>query len=169
MSSLGNCNLTETTNFDFYKLQTLKLDIYLMAYLTLFLRQCKAPAPCCTKWFTAAGSFYKMSVILGERICQIKDAHRWVPQWWQEKWHVALDPKPARNQVTQKACKKNNLSCKMLETPRFQKTINDEVRKQKKIQVFNWRQKKEFWQEPHLLSIARPQHPRLRYFKKYLL
>lgn len=64
-SSLGNCNLTETPNFDFYKLQTLNSGIFLLTCLTLCLRHHKASAYGCPQRLTAGGSFHKKLSNLG--------------------------------------------------------------------------------------------------------
>lgn len=113
-----NCSLPETTNFDFYKLQTLKSDQSLVTCLTLSVRQHKASEPCGTAWLTAAGSFYKKcsnvkeptclpsQPTTEERIFQIKGARSPVPQRRRDKWQGTLASKES---VTQEACKRNNL------------------------------------------------------------
>lgn len=67
--SLGNCSLPETTNFDFYKLRTLKSDQSLVTCLTLSVRQHNTSAPCCTAWLTEAGSFYIQCSNVKEPTC----------------------------------------------------------------------------------------------------
>lgn len=116
-SSLGNW--PDVASFDFYKFQTLRSDIYLLTPLARFLRQREASAHRCAQWLTAAGSFHRKfsdgkpvfpPSLAWRRGSSRSRAHTGEPTAVPGQRHGAPDPKPARNRVTQEACRGNTLS-----------------------------------------------------------